>query len=62
MNQRALNVANAFRSKNLSRIKGKNILLVDDVCTTGATLQECGIVLYRAEAKKVYASSIAITE
>jgi ComF family protein len=62
MNQRALNVANAFKAKNSGKIAGKNFLLVDDVCTTGATLQECGIVLYRAGAKKIYASSVAITE
>jgi len=62
MNQRAMNVANAFKVKSPSKIEGKNFLLVDDVCTTGATLQECGIVLYKAGAKKIYASSIAITE
>ena len=62
MNQRALNVANAFKAKKPGQIAGKNFLLVDDVCTTGATLQECGIVLYKAGAKKIYASSVAITE
>lgn len=62
MNERALNVANAFKVKNVSKIEGKNFLLVDDVCTTGATMQECGIVLYKAGAKKIYASSVAITE
>jgi len=62
MNQRAQNVADAFKAKNPSKIAGKNFLLVDDVCTTGATLQECGIVLYKAGAKKIYASSVAITE
>ena len=62
MNERALNVANAFKTKNVSKIAGKNFLLVDDVCTTGATMQECGIVLYKAGAKKIYASSVAIAE
>jgi len=62
MNQRALNVANAFKTKKQGEIEGKNFLLIDDVCTTGATMQECGIVLYKAGAKKIYASSVAITE
>jgi len=58
--ERAQNVSNAFKVKNAKKIKGKNILLVDDVCTTGATLLECGIVLRKAGAGSVYASSIAV--
>jgi len=62
MNERALNVAGAFKIKNSNGIQSKNILLVDDVCTTGATILECGIALYKAGANSVYASSIAIAE
>jgi ComF family protein len=62
MNERALNVADAFKIKNSKGIQGKNILIVDDVCTTGATLLECGIALHKAGANSVYASSIAIAE
>jgi competence protein ComFC len=58
--ERRENVNGAFKAKHRSRIKGKNILLVDDVITTGATLTECGRVLLEAGAAKVYAGSIAI--
>ena len=62
LSERAQNVSNAFKVKNAKKIKGKNILLVDDVCTTGATLQECGIVLRKAGAGSIYVSSIAVAD
>lgn len=62
MNERALNVSNAFKARNPKKIKGKNILVVDDVCTTGATILECASVLIGAGANSVYACSIAIAE
>jgi ComF family protein len=62
MNERALNVSNAFKARSSNKLKGKNILVVDDVCTTGATLLECAKVLLGAGANSVYACSIAIAE
>ncbi len=62
MKERALNVSNAFKVRNAEKVKGKNILIVDDVCTTGATLLECGIALYKAGANSVFACSVAIAE
>jgi ComF family protein len=62
MNDRASNVANAFKVKNTKKITRKNILIVDDVCTTGATLQACGKVLKDAGTNSVYACSIAIAD
>jgi len=62
MKERALNVSNAFKVKNVGKVKGKNILIVDDVCTTGATLLECGIAMYKAGAGSVYACSVAVAE
>ena len=35
-------------------IKGKKIMLIDDVFTTGATVRECSRVLKKAGAEKVY--------
>ena len=60
IDDRASNVANAFKLKSSKKIFGKNILIVDDVCTTGATLLECALVFYKAGANSIYASSIAI--
>ncbi len=62
MNERALNVSNAFKVRHTKKVLGKNILILDDVCTTGATLLECGIALYKAGASSVYACSVAIAE
>jgi ComF family protein len=47
---RRANVAGAFRVKQPGRLEGRNILLVDDVVTTGATLDACLAALERAGA------------
>jgi ComF family protein len=59
---RELNVRGAFSVRNKKRIKGKNILLVDDVITTGATISECARQLLNHGAEKVYAISVAIAD
>ena len=52
--QRARNVHNVFTVKNPNKIRGKKILLVDDVMTTGATFNELYRVLTKAGATAVY--------
>jgi len=59
--QRAENVKNAFQinAAMTSIIKEKTILLIDDVCTTGATLRECAKALKKGGATAVYALTVA---
>ncbi|MGB9743592.1 MAG: ComF family protein [Minisyncoccales bacterium] len=47
------NINNAFFIKNKELIKNKNIILVDDVYTTGATMIECSRILKQSGAKKI---------
>jgi len=54
------NVRGAFRMKSEILIP-KNVVLVDDVWTTGATLQECCKVLKKAGVEKVWGFTIART-
>ncbi len=56
---RAANILDAFYVKEREKIKGKTILLLDDVCTSGATLDECAKMLRLYGAKKVYACTLA---
>ena len=53
------NVSGAFIVQNPSRIKNKNILLIDDVMTTGATITACAHELKLSGAKNIYALVIA---
>lgn len=52
--QRAQNVRNVFIVRRPDKIRGKKILLVDDVMTTGATFNELKRVLMEAGADMVY--------
>lgn len=54
------NVKLVYAIRNIDKIKGKHILLVDDVLTTGATLEACGMLLKNAGAKKVSVALLAM--
>jgi predicted amidophosphoribosyltransferase len=56
---RKQNLSNAFLVTKPAEIKGKTILLIDDVATTGSTIFECAKVLKTAGAGEVYAAVIA---
>ncbi len=53
--ERKENIKEAFEIKKDYKVKGKAIILIDDVCTTGATLEECARVLKKAGAREVLA-------
>ncbi len=57
--ERRKNVAGIYRASRLHRFKGKNVLLVDDILTTGTTASECSKVLKKAGAKDVYVATVA---
>ena len=59
MNDRKNNVIGVYKTKNENEVNGKIILLVDDIYTTGSTIDECAKMLKKAGAKKVIAITIA---
>lgn len=62
-NQRLKNVIGSFSIKNAEQnkllIKNRNIILIDDITTTGATLNEAKRILKQAGARKVIAFTVA---
>jgi ComF family protein len=59
--ERRKNVKNAFIVRKKEEIKDKRILLTDDICTTGATVDECSKVLLTAGAKEITVLTLART-
>ena len=57
--QRRANVRGAFSVWKPEKVKGRSILIVDDVMTTGTTAGECARVLRRAGAKEVFVATVA---
>jgi ComF family protein len=57
--ERTENMRDAFKIKKPSKIKGKKIIIVDDVITTGATVRELAKILKESGAKDIFALSVA---
>lgn len=55
--ERRKNIKGVFKLKG--DVKDKNILVIDDVITTGSTLSECARVFKNAGAKNVYGCAFA---
>jgi ComF family protein len=56
---RRANILGAYKATNPALLKGKRILLLDDIITTGATASECARVLLTAGAKEVSCAAVA---
>jgi ComF family protein len=59
--QRRENIRGAFVVAKPEKLLGREVLLVDDVFTTGTTVSECARVLRRAGASKVWVATVART-
>lgn len=58
--QRRANALNAYRVIDPEAIRGKRVLLLDDILTTGATASECARTLLTAGANEVHFAAIAV--
>lgn len=58
---RIQNMHGAFRVSAPEQIKGRTVVVVDDVMTTGTTVSECARILKRAGAERVFAATVART-
>ncbi len=59
--QRRENIRGAFRVTKPDDVNGREVLVVDDVFTTGTTVSECARILRRAGASRVYVATVART-
>ncbi|MDD3190693.1 MAG: ComF family protein [Candidatus Pacebacteria bacterium] len=57
--ERRKNIDNAFDCARPEEIKNKNVILLDDICTTSSTLNECAKELKKAGAKSVWGLVVA---
>jgi predicted amidophosphoribosyltransferase len=56
--ERRRNVADAFVCRD-EKVGGKQIILIDDVCTSGATLESCAAALKSKDATSVWGLTLA---
>jgi predicted amidophosphoribosyltransferase len=57
--ERRENVHRAFSAAKPEWLEGRRLLLVDDIMTTGATVNECARALKNAGAAAVYVATVA---
>lgn len=56
------NMTSVFEVSRPLQLKGKHILLVDDVITTGATIEACGIELWKAGIRNLSIAAVAFAD
>jgi len=61
IHQRRENMRGAFRVQRPEAVYGRDVLLVDDVLTTGTTVSECARILHRAGGTRVWVATVART-
>ena len=57
--KRRANISGAYRAVDPELIRGKRVLIIDDIVTTGSTLSECARILLQNGAKEVMCAAIA---
>ncbi len=57
--ERMENLLNAFKMRNITSVQGKHLVLIDDVFTTGSTVDECARVLKNSGASSVRVLTVA---
>jgi ComF family protein len=57
--ERSINLKDAFTARDAALLKSRRVILVDDICTTCATMEECSRSLKKAGALAVYGFTIA---
>ena len=60
--ERLQNLAHAFYVSDSQVVRGKHVLLVDDVITTGATLEACALSLLAAGTREISIATIGVAE
>ena len=59
IDKRRANVSGVYEVTDPDAVRGKDILLIDDIVTTGSTFSECARMLMMAGAKHVYCAAVA---
>jgi ComF family protein len=66
VNQRRENLENAFVAREIRNLAGKHVWLIDDVCTTGATIRAAALAFHRLPKElrpaRVHAAVVCVTD
>lgn len=57
--ERQKNIIGVYKLKNIEKLKNKRIILLDDIYTTGSTVNECSKMLRQADVKKIAVLTLA---